>query len=96
LEALSFSQLQSLVEMTHPNVRSLGGNEVFLDGWNESYVVQSTMWNNLETRFFGITVGRVRPNYEMVASMLAAQAVCHHIGFARMIMDFQFIILYQL
>jgi hypothetical protein len=53
--------------MTHSNVRLLGGNDVFFDGWNESYVVQSTMWNNLETRFFGITIGRVRLDCEMVA-----------------------------
>jgi hypothetical protein len=48
-EALSFSRLHSLAEMTHSNVRSLGGNDVFLDSWNESYVVQSTMQNHLET-----------------------------------------------
>jgi hypothetical protein len=33
---------------------------------------------------------------EMVASMLAALGVYHYIGFARMIMDLQFIILDQL
>jgi hypothetical protein len=54
-EALNFSQLQSSVEMTHSNVRPLGGNDVFFDFWNESYVVQSFMWNNSETWFFRIT-----------------------------------------
>jgi hypothetical protein len=28
--------------MTHSNIRSFGSNDVFFDGWNESYVVQST------------------------------------------------------
>jgi hypothetical protein len=59
--------------MTHYNVRPLGGNDVFFDGWNESYVVQSAMWNNSETQFFGITTGRVRSDCEMVASMFAAR-----------------------
>jgi hypothetical protein len=48
-EALRISQLHSSAEMTHSNVRSLSGNDVFLDSWNESYVVQSTLWNNPET-----------------------------------------------
>jgi hypothetical protein len=71
-EALSFSQLQSLVEMTHSNIRSLGYDDIFFDSWNKGYVVQYTIWNNSETRFFRITTGRVRLNWEMVASMLAA------------------------
>jgi hypothetical protein len=54
-EALSFSRLHFLAEMTHSSVRSLGGNDVFSDSWNESYVVQSTMRNHSETLFFGIT-----------------------------------------
>jgi hypothetical protein len=33
----------------------LGSNDIFFDDWNESYVVQSAMWNNSETRFFRIT-----------------------------------------
>jgi hypothetical protein len=41
--------------MTHSSIRSLGGNDVFFDGWNESYVAQSAMWNNSKTWFFGIT-----------------------------------------
>jgi hypothetical protein len=48
------------------------GNDIFFDSWNESYVVQSAMRNNLETWFFGITTWRVRLNCEMVVSMLAA------------------------
>jgi hypothetical protein len=82
--------------MTHSNIRSLGGNDIFFDGWNENYVVQSAMWNNQETQFFGITIRRVRLGCEMVASMFVAWGICHHVGFARMIMDFQFIILDQL
>jgi hypothetical protein len=58
--------------MTHSNVQPLGGNDIFFDGWNESYVVQSSIWNNLETQFFRITTGRVRLDCEMVASMFAA------------------------
>jgi hypothetical protein len=58
--------------MSHSNIRSLGGNDVFFDGLNESYAVQSAMWNNSETQFFGITTGRVRLDGEMVASMFAA------------------------
>jgi hypothetical protein len=71
-EALSFSQLQSSVEMTHSNVRSLGSNDVFFDSWNESYVVQYAMWNNSKTSFFGITTGKMRLDREMVALMFAA------------------------
>jgi hypothetical protein len=48
----------------------LGGNDVFFDGWNESYVVQSVMWNNSETQVFRVTTGRVRLDGEIVASML--------------------------
>jgi hypothetical protein len=58
--------------MIHSNICSLGSNNIFCDGWNKSYVVQSAMWNNSETQFFGITIERVRLDYEMVASMLAA------------------------
>jgi hypothetical protein len=38
-EALSFSRFHSLAEMTHSNVHPLSGNDVFLDGQNESYIV---------------------------------------------------------
>jgi hypothetical protein len=38
-EALSFSRLHSLAEMTHSSVRPLSGNDVFFDSWKESYVV---------------------------------------------------------
>jgi hypothetical protein len=58
--------------MTHSNVHSLGGNDAFFDGQNESYVAQSAMWNNSEARFFGITIGKVRLDCEMVVSMFAA------------------------
>jgi hypothetical protein len=78
--------------MTHSNVRSLDCNDVLFDGWNERYVVQSAMWNNSETRFFGITTGRVRLDCEMVASMFVAQSIHNHIRLAGMIMDFQLII----
>jgi hypothetical protein len=82
--------------MAHSNVYSLGGNDVFFDGQNKSYVVQSAMQNNSETRFFRITTGGVRLDCEIVASILATEGVCHHICFVKMIMDFQFIILDQL
>jgi hypothetical protein len=81
--------------MTYSNIHSLGANDVFFDGWNESYVVQSTMWNNSETRFFRINTRRVRLDCEMVTSMFVAYGVCNHIGLAGMIMDFQLIILDQ-
>jgi hypothetical protein len=58
--------------MTHSNVRPLGSNDIFFDGWNKGYVVQSAMWNNSETQFFEITTGRVRLDYVMVASIFAA------------------------
>jgi hypothetical protein len=54
-EAMSFSRLHSLAEVTHSNVRPLSGNDVIRDGWNESYIVQSTLQNNSETWFLGIT-----------------------------------------
>jgi hypothetical protein len=69
LEALSLSQLQSSAEMTHSHACSLGGNAILFDGWNESYVVQSAMWNNSETWFFRITIRKVRLDREMVTSM---------------------------
>jgi hypothetical protein len=50
----------------------MGSNDIFFDGWNESYVVQSAMWNNAETLFFGITTGRVRLGCERVVSMFVA------------------------
>jgi hypothetical protein len=81
--------------MTHSNVRSLCGNDVFFNSWNESYVIQSAMQNNSKTWFFGITTRRVRLDYEIVASMFAAYDIHNHIGLARMIMDFQLIILDQ-
>jgi hypothetical protein len=71
-EALSFSQLKPSVEMTHSNIHSFCGNDVVFDGWNESYVVQSAMWNNSETWFFAITIGKLGLDCEMVASMFAA------------------------
>jgi hypothetical protein len=94
-EALSFSRLHSLAEMTHSNVRPLGGNDVFFNSWNESYVVRSTMWDNSETWFFGITTGGRRLDRDMVASVFAAQGIGNHICLARMIMNFQLIILDQ-
>jgi hypothetical protein len=81
--------------MTHSNIHPLSGNDVFFDRWNESYVVQSTMWNNLETCFFGITTCRMRLDWEVVASVFAAQGIGNHICLARMIMGFQLIILDQ-
>jgi hypothetical protein len=94
-EALSFSWLHSLAEMTHSNVRPLSGNEVFLDGWNESYNVQFTMWNNPETWFFGITTWRMMLDRDIIASVFADQGIGNHICLARMIMDLQLIILDQ-
>jgi hypothetical protein len=60
------------MEMTHSNVCSLDGNDILFDDWNKGYVVQSTMWNNSETRFFKITTRRGKLDCEMVTSMLAA------------------------
>jgi hypothetical protein len=81
--------------MTHSSVHPLSGNDVLFDGWNESYIVQSTMWDNSETWFFGITIGRMRLDNEMVASVFVAQGIDNHICLARMIMNFQLIILDQ-
>jgi hypothetical protein len=53
--AMSFSQFQSSVTVTHSSICSLGGNDIFFDSWIKSYIVQSVMWNNSETWFFGIT-----------------------------------------
>jgi hypothetical protein len=94
-EALSFSRLHSLTEMTHSNVHPLSGNDVFFDGWNESYIVQSTMRNHSEAWFFGITTCRMRLNCEMVASVFTAQGISNHIRLARMIIEFQLIIFDQ-
>jgi hypothetical protein len=94
-EALRFSWLYSLAEMTHSNIRPMSGNDVFFDGWNESYIVQSALRNNPETWFFGITTWRVRLDRDMIASVFVAQGIGNHICLARMIMDFQLIILHQ-
>jgi hypothetical protein len=45
-EAFSFTQLYPPADVTRSNVRSLSDDDVFLDSWNESYVAQSTIWNN--------------------------------------------------
>jgi hypothetical protein len=58
--------------MTHFNVRHLSGNDVFFDSWNEGYIVQSTVRNNLETWFFGITTGGRRLDRDMIASVFVA------------------------
>jgi hypothetical protein len=60
------------MKMTHSNARPLCGNDVSFDSWNESYVVQSSIWDYLETWFFGITTCRVRLDCEMVASVFVA------------------------
>jgi hypothetical protein len=58
--------------MTHSNIRPLSSDDIFLDSWNKGYVVQSSVWNNLDARLFWITIGCERLGCEMVASMLAA------------------------
>jgi ribosomal protein L31 len=55
--------------MTHSNVHPLSSNDVFFDSWNESYIVQSTMWDNLVTWFFGITTGGRRLDRDMVVDV---------------------------
>jgi hypothetical protein len=74
--------------MTHSNVRPLGGNDAFFDSWNESYVIQSTMWDNSETWFFWITTGGRRLDRDMVPSVFVAQGIGNHICLAWMIMNF--------
>jgi hypothetical protein len=81
--------------MTHSNVRSLSGNDVFFDSWNKSYIVQSAMRNNSETWFFMITTRKARLDCDMIALMFVAYGIRNHIGLAWMIMDFQLIILDQ-
>jgi hypothetical protein len=58
--------------MPHSNARLLSGDDIFLDGWNESYVVQSAMWNHSQTWLFRVTTGCKWLDYEMVAMMLVA------------------------
>jgi hypothetical protein len=81
--------------MTHSNVCSSSGDDIFFDSWNKVYVIQPVMWNHSETRLFWITTGRLSLDCEMVASMLAAKNVCNHIRLSWVIMDFQLIILDQ-
>jgi hypothetical protein len=71
-KTLSLTQLQSSSDMTHSNARALSGDDLFLDGWNESYVVQSSVWNNSDTQLFWITTICERLDCKMVASMLMA------------------------
>jgi hypothetical protein len=58
--------------MTHSNIRSLSSDDIFLDSWNNGYVVQAATWNNSEAWFSWITTGSVRLDCEMVVSMIAA------------------------
>jgi hypothetical protein len=58
--------------MPHSNVRLLSDNDMFLDGWNESYIVQYAMWNHSQTWLFRVTTGCKRLDYKMVAMMIAA------------------------
>jgi hypothetical protein len=53
------------------------------------------MWDNSETWFFGITIGGIKLNCDMVALVFVAQGIGNHICLARMIMNFQLIILDQ-
>jgi hypothetical protein len=55
--------------MTHSNIHSLSSDDIFLDSWNKGYAIQATMWNNSMTWFFWITIGRVRLDGEMAASI---------------------------
>jgi hypothetical protein len=57
-------------DVTHYNIRSLSGNDIFLHSWNESYVAQSTMWNNSDTQLFWITTRSVRLDGEVVVLVL--------------------------
>jgi hypothetical protein len=38
-ETLCFTQLQSSSDVLHSDARLLSGDDIFLDGWNKSYVV---------------------------------------------------------
>jgi hypothetical protein len=73
--------------MTHSNVRPLNGSDVFFDGCNESNIVQSTMWDNSETWFFGITIGGRRLDRDMIATVFVAHGIGNHICLARMVTD---------
>jgi hypothetical protein len=69
-----FTQFQSSSDVTHFNVNSLGGNDFFFDGWNESYVGQRTLRNNLKTWLFWIATGSERLNHEMIAVLFHFRA----------------------
>jgi hypothetical protein len=60
------------MDVTHSNVYSLSGNDIFLDSWNEGYVGQGTVWNNSKIWLFQITIGCGRLNHEIIVVMLAA------------------------
>jgi hypothetical protein len=55
METSHFTQLQPSSYVTHPNARFLRGDDIFLDSWNESDVVQRTTWNDPKTWLLRIT-----------------------------------------
>jgi hypothetical protein len=50
----------------------LSSDDIFLDGWDENYVVQSAVWDNSKTWLFWVTPRGERLNHEIIAVMLVA------------------------
>jgi hypothetical protein len=96
METLCLTQLQPSSDVTQPNVYFLRGDDILLDSWDESDVVQCTMWNGPKTWLLRISTGCDRLNHDVVAAFFTAQGISNNICFSRMIMNFQFILFDQL
>jgi hypothetical protein len=78
------------------NIRFLHDNDIFLDSWDESEVMQRTMWNDPKTWLLQITTGCDRLNHDVIAMVFTTKGIGNNISFFGMIMNFQFVILDQL
>jgi hypothetical protein len=72
METFRLTQLQPSSDVTHPNVCFLRSDDIFLDSWDASDVVQCTMWNDPKTWLLRITTGCDRLNHDKVAMLFTA------------------------
>jgi hypothetical protein len=49
MKTFCLTQLQPSSDVPHPNIRFLGIDDIFLDSWDESKVMQRTIWNDPKT-----------------------------------------------
>jgi hypothetical protein len=66
------TQFQPSSDVTHPNVHFLRDDDIFLNSWDESDVVQRTMRNDPKTWLLWITTRCDRLNHDVIAVLLTA------------------------